>query len=100
MGFDELRIQGEQFFLRATGLQGGLIGLRGLHLCLSAGGLRANVGVVELQQELAFAHMVAFLDQQAFHRGRDGGVRFEILNGLNLAVGGDQAADGTALHRA
>ena len=95
----ELRIQSEQLFLRATGFKGGLIGLCGLHVGLSAGGLRANIGVVELQQELAFAHTIAFLDQQAFHRGCDGGVRFEIPNGLNLAVSRDETADGTALHR-
>ena len=51
-----------------------LVGLRGLDLGLSAGGLRADVGIIELQQELALAHVIAFLDQQAFYRGRDGGV--------------------------
>ncbi len=75
-----------------------MIGLRGFHLSLGAGGLRADVGVVELQQQLSLAHVVAFLYQQAFHRGRDGSMRLKVLDGLNLAVGGDQAADRTALH--
>jgi hypothetical protein len=76
-----------------------LIGLRGFYLSLGTGGLRANVGVVELQQQLSFAHAVAFFDQQALYCGRDGSVRFKVLEGFNLAVGGDLAADGAALHR-
>ena len=97
VGFDELRVQREKFFLRATGCQDGLIGLRRLYLGLGTGGLRTNVGVVELQQDLALAHPVAFLNEQVFHRGRNGSVGLEILNGLDFTVRGDQAADGTAL---
>jgi hypothetical protein len=62
-------------------------------LSLGTRSLGADVGVVELQQELALAHMVSLLDQQAFYRGRDGSVGFEVLNRLNFAVGGDQTAD-------
>ena len=76
-GFHQLRIQGQHFFLCASGRESGLIGLRGLDLSLGAGGLGADVGVVELQQKLALAHVIAFLDQQAFYRGGDGSVRFE-----------------------
>ena len=92
-GFDELRIQGENFFLRAAGRQCGLIRLCCLDLSLGASGLRAYVDVIKLQQELAPFHVIAFFDKQALHRGRDGSVRFEILNGLNFAVGGDNTAD-------
>ena len=80
-------------------MQGGFVGLRSFDLRLGACSLGANVGVVELQQELALAHVIAFFDQQAFYRGRDRSVGFEVLNGLNLPVGGDHAADGTALDR-
>jgi hypothetical protein len=62
-------------------------------------GLAADVGVVELQKKLSFAHVVALLNQEALDDGGDGGVSFEIeiVQRLNFAVGGDQAADGTAL---
>ena len=52
-GLDELRIQSENFFLRAARFQSGLVGLRGLHLRLGPRGLRTDVGVIQLQQELA-----------------------------------------------
>jgi len=45
---------------------------------------------------LAFTYVIAFLDQQAFYRGRDRSVRLKVLNGFNLAVGGNKAADGAA----
>jgi len=44
-GFDQLRVQSEDFFVRAFGLQRGLIGLRRLDLSLGFGGLGPNVGV-------------------------------------------------------
>ena len=58
---------------------------------------RKEMIIVELQQKLTFAYVVALIHQQALDCGRDGRVRFEILNGLNLAVGGNQTADGAAL---
>ena len=71
-------------FLRASSLEFRLIGLRGSHLGLRLSCLGANVVVVQLQQQLAFAYVVAFFHQQAFHRGGNGSMRFEILDGLNL----------------
>ncbi len=97
-GLHELRIEGEDFFLRATSLKFGFACLRRLDLRLCPSSLCADVGIVELKQELALAHVVAFLDQQAFHCGRDGSMRFEVLNRLNLAIGGNQAADRAALN--
>ncbi len=76
-----------------------MIGLRGLDLRLGAGGLAADIGIIQLQQQLAFAHVIAFLYQKTFYRSCNRRVRFEVLDGLNLAVGGDQAADRSALHR-
>src|SRR6202008_1415650 len=96
--FRELRVEGKYFVLRAPRLQRGLFGLRSLDLGQSPGGWRTNVGVIELQQELSLAHLVAFFDQQAFHGRRNRGVRFQIPNGLNFSVGGNQASDGTTLH--
>ena len=95
--FYELRIEGQHLFLGASSLESGLVGLGRLHLCQGASGLGADVGVVQLQKELALAHVVALLHQQALYGRRDGSVRFEVLQGLNLAVGGDQAANRTAL---
>jgi len=95
-GLDQFRIQRQHFLLCAFVVEGRLIGLRGLDLSPGAGRLRANIGVVELQQQLPLAHVVALLHQQAFYRGRDGSVGLEILNGLNLPVGGNQAADGSS----
>jgi hypothetical protein len=45
--------------------------------------------------------MIAFLHHEALYGGRDGRVSLEVevLDGLDLAVGGDQAADRTALDR-
>ena len=96
-GFDELGIESNHFFLSATGGELGLVGLRGCYLSFGAGGLGAYIVVVELQQKLPFAYMVALLDQQALNRRRDGSVRFEVSNGFDLAIGGDDAADRTAL---
>ena len=84
---DDLRVERDELFLRASSLEFRLIGLRGSHLGLRLSCLGANVVVVQLQQQLAFAYVVAFLHQQAFHRGGNGSVRFEVLERLNLAVG-------------
>jgi hypothetical protein len=94
-----LRVKREHFVASAAGRNVSLIGLRSPYLCLRARGLAAQVSVIELQEQLAFANVVSFFHQQMLHRGGDGGVRFEILDGLGFAVGGDQAADGAALHR-
>jgi hypothetical protein len=98
-GICEIFVEFDELFLRASGLQRSLVGLCRFYLCLSARGLGANIVVVELQQKLSLTDVVALLHQQAFHRGRDRRVRFEIkiLNGFDLAVGGNHAADGTTL---
>ena len=66
-----------------------MIGLSGADLGLGAGGLAAEVLVVELQQKLPLADVIAFLHQQQLDRRGDGGVGFEILNGLDFSVGGN-----------
>ena len=68
-GFDELRIQGNDFFLSASGFEGGLIDLCGSDLRLSAGSLRPNIGVVELDQQLPPFDTIALFDEQALDRG-------------------------------
>jgi hypothetical protein len=96
--FHQLRIQGQHFFLSAPALQSGLVGLRGFDLSLGAGRLGADIGVIELQQKLALAYVVALLNQQTLYRSRDGGVGLEVLNWLNLAVSRDHTADGAAVN--
>ena len=96
-GFDELRVEGDNFFLGSAGSQGVLVGLRRLDLGLGTRGFRTDVRVVQLQQYLALLYAIAFFDQQAANRGGNRSVSFEIVNGLNLAIGGDDAANGTAL---
>ena len=64
---------------------------------LGSGGFRTDVGVIELQQNLASLYVIPFFNQQAANRGGNRSVSFEIVNGLNLAIGRDDAANGTAL---
>ncbi len=91
-------VEREEFFAGAAGIDVGLVGLRCLDLGLRAGGLAAQVGIIELQEQLALANMVAFFYEQMLHRGCNRRVGLEILDGFNFAVGGNQAADGAALH--
>ena len=91
--FDQLGIEREQFFTRATGVNVGLIGLRRFDLGLGARGLAAQVGIIELQQQLTLANVVAFFHEQMFHGRRNRGVRLEVADGFDFAVGGDQTAD-------
>ena len=99
MSFGQLGIERKHFFARAAAGKIGLIGLSGLHLRLSTGGLAAQVGVVELQQELAFSDAVAFFHQQPLDCCRDGRVGLEVLYGLNFSVCRNKAADRAALDR-
>ena len=94
-GFDELGVDRQDFFLRASCLQCALVGCGGGNLCVSFGSLGANVGVVELKKKLSLAHMIAFFDQQAFHGCGNGSVRFEIDHRLDFPVGGDDGANGS-----
>jgi hypothetical protein len=97
-GFNQLSIECEDFFAGTAGREVSLIGLGGLHLGLRAGRLAAQVGVIELQKQLAFADVVSFFHQQTLHSSCDRGVSFEILHGFHFAIGGNQAADGSAFH--
>jgi len=63
------------------------------------GSLKANLGVVELKQELSLADVVAFLHQYALDGRRDWRVCFKVLDGFNLSVGGNQAGNGPTLDR-
>jgi hypothetical protein len=76
-----------------------LIGLRCFHLSLRTGGLAAEIGIIELQEQLALANVLSFFYEQTLYRGGNGGVGFEVLDGLYFAIGGNQAADGASLHR-
>ena len=76
---------------------GAQVGLRCLQLCLGASGLGARVGVIQNEQQLAFLDGVAFFDKNALHTCCDRSVRFEIVDGLDFSVGGNQAADGALL---
>ena len=97
-GLDQLRTERDDFFLRAAVFCCGKIGLRGFHLCSRTRGLAADIGVIEFQQQLTFVNIVAFLDQKAFYGGGDRSMGFEILQRLDLAVGGYYAADRATLH--
>ena len=96
-GFDELGVEREDFLAGAAGIDVGLVGLRCLDLGLGAGGLAAQIGIIKLQEQLALANVVAFFYEQVLHGGGGGRVRFEIADGFNFAVGGDEAANGAAL---
>src|SRR5207302_10090728 len=67
------------------------------HFRLGVRRLTANVGVIELEQKLSLADVIAFMHQQASYGGGDGGMCFEILYWLDFAVGGNHAANGAAL---
>ena len=97
-GLDQLGIQRKNFFVRATAAKIRLFSLRRFNLSLCAGCLAAQIAVIELQEQLPFADVIAFLHHQAFHRGRDRGMSFKILDGFHFTIGRDQAPDGTALH--
>ena len=60
-GFDELGIKRQQFFVGASGGQVALVSPRRGHLRPRLRGLLADIGVVELQQQLSLAHAVTFL---------------------------------------
>ena len=96
--FDQLGIKREKLFAGAPGVKVRLISLRRLHLGLRTRGLAAQVGIIELQQQLALANVISFFYEQPLYRGWDRRMRFEILDGLHFAIGGNQAADGSALH--
>ena len=96
---DDLRLQGENFFLRSAMRDVLHAGLRALEFSLRVRGLAADAGVVELKQELPLPDVVAFLHEQAAHGGVGGRVGFEILRGLDFAVSRDDAADGSAFDR-
>jgi hypothetical protein len=97
--FDELGIEGKEFFASATGAEVGLIGLRCFYPSLRTRRLTAQIGIVELQEELSLTDVIAFLYKQTLYCGGDGRVSFEILYGLDLAIGGNEAPDGSALDR-
>jgi hypothetical protein len=46
---------------------------------------------------LALANVVAFFYKHMFHGGSDWRVRLKIADGFHFAVGGNQAANGSAL---
>jgi hypothetical protein len=94
-----LRIEGENFFVSASGFEGGLFSLGGGELGLRAGGLRADIGVVEFEERLSFADVVAFFHEDALDAGGEGSVGFEVLDGLDLSIGGDEGANGSAYDR-
>jgi hypothetical protein len=76
-----------------------LVSLCGSYQRLGFRRLTTNVGVIELQQQLAFADVVALLYQQALDGRGNRGVGFEILHWLDFAIGRNQAADGASLNR-
>ena len=94
--FDELGVEREDFFACTAGIDVGLIGLRRFDLGLGASGLAAQVGIIELQQQLTLANVVTFFHEQMFHGSGGRGVRFEVADGFDFSVGGDQAADRSA----
>lgn len=67
-------------------------------LSLGLGGLGANIGIVEFEKELPLVDVISFFHQQSLHRGRDRGVSFKILNRLNLAIRGYNAANRASLN--
>ena len=97
-GFYDLRLQGEEFFLRSAVLNGLHVRLRALQLRLCVGSLTARLGIVKLQQQLTFLDVVAFLYIETAHRGVRGRVCFKILSRLDFAVGGNDTANGSALY--
>jgi hypothetical protein len=55
--------------------------------------------MIELQQQLPPANVIALLYQQPFYGGGNGSVRLKILDGFHFSVGGDQTPDGAAPYR-
>jgi len=100
-GFDQLRIQGDDFFLGTAVFCCGKTGLCGLDLRLGFGSLRANIVVIELQQKLPLLDVIALFDEQALDDSGDRGMSLEanILDGFDFAVGGNDASNGAALYR-
>ena len=97
-GFYELYLNREHFFMRTSGVESTLVSLRGSYQRLGFRRLTTNVGVIELQQQLAFADVVALLHKQALDGGGYRGVGFEILHWLDFAIGRNEAADGSSLN--
>ena len=90
---------GKHFLLRSAGGHGLQFGFRALHLRLGARDLGPCVGVIQLQQQLACLHPVSLKDFDPLDRGGHGSMGFEVVDGLDLAVGGDAGGDGFASRR-
>lgn len=97
-GLHQFGLDGQEFFLGAAVFQSRLASLRSLQLCLGAGSLGPDVVVIELQEELPLADLVALFDEEMLHRSGNGRVRFKIVKGLDFSVGRNQATDWAALH--
>src|SRR5882757_8207474 len=82
--------------MRAAVLHGALFSFCGTQLRGRVRGLRARVGVLQLQEQLAPGHMFAFVHKDPVDSGGGEGAGFEVLYRLDLSVGGNLAADGTA----
>jgi len=80
----------------AAVLHGVLFRLCGTQLRGRVRGLGARVGVFQLQKQLAFGHMLTFVDKDPADRGSGEGACFEVLDRLDLAIGGNLATDGAA----
>ena len=66
--FDQLRIQRKNLFACTAGCKVRLIRLSGFYLGLRARRLTAQVAIIELQQQLAFADVISFFHQQPLYR--------------------------------
>ena len=93
-----MSIERQQFLAGTAGIHVGLVGLRRFDLGLGAGGLAAQIGIVKLQEQLTLANVVTLFYEQMPNRGGTRRVCLEVANGFDFAVGGDQAADRSALH--
>ena len=92
MGFEA-----QHFFLVPASFHGAQVGLSCPQLCLGTSCLRTSAGVIQNKKQLPLLDGVTFLDKNAAYSRRDGSVGFEVVDGLNFSVRGNQAADGALL---
>jgi hypothetical protein len=68
-------------------------------LSLSACELSAGIGVIELNQQLTLVNLLPLVNEDVADGAGEGGMDFEVLDGLDLAISADGAIDVLARRR-